>query len=102
MENERKSRNLYKKSLNLLEEIIANIPEYIYWKDKNLKYVGCNNNLIRFLGLDHKTDFIGKNDYDFEWSKNQADKFKRDDLEVMSTQMTKITEDAILSKGLGN
>jgi hypothetical protein len=54
------------------------------------------------LGLDHKTDFIGKNDYDFEWSKNQADKFKRDDLEVMSTQMTKITEDAILSKGLGN
>jgi hypothetical protein len=29
---------------NYFKKIIKNLPEYIYWKDANLTYQGCNNN----------------------------------------------------------
>lgn len=78
--------------IHKLEYIIANMPGYVYWKDKHSKYMGCNNNLAKVSGLKNPSEIIGKTDYDFEWGKEQADQFVKDDREVMETRITHTSE----------
>jgi two-component system, OmpR family, aerobic respiration control sensor histidine kinase ArcB len=78
--------------------IIANLPGFIYWKNKESQYMGCNNNLARISGLNDRTEIVGKTDYDFEWGKERAEQFKSADREVMRDKMTKIYEDRISVK----
>jgi hypothetical protein len=51
----------------LLEQIIHNAPNYIFWKDTNLIYRGCNYNFARVAGLDNPKQIIGKRDSDLPW-----------------------------------
>lgn len=74
------------------ENIIASLPGYIYWKNTNSEYMGCNDNLAKLSGLKDKSEIIGKTDYDFHWGEGQAASFVKDDQEVMREQVTKITE----------
>ncbi|MGQ4873424.1 MAG: PAS domain S-box protein [Promethearchaeia archaeon] len=48
------------KSYNIIQMIIDNIPIYIYWKDKNLNYMGCNIYYAKFLGLNEPSEVLGK------------------------------------------
>ncbi|MDP3560722.1 MAG: hypothetical protein Q8R83_00910 [Legionellaceae bacterium] len=50
-----------------LQSIIENLPEYVYWKDKNYLYQGCNNHVAELLKLDSPGSIIGKSDNDFGW-----------------------------------
>ena len=47
-----------------LNNIIDNIPQSIFWKDLNSKYLGCNINFAEYLGLEKPSDIIGKSDKD--------------------------------------
>jgi PAS domain S-box-containing protein len=85
----------YKKAIiNLehLESIVANMPGYIFWKNINSEYMGCNNNLAKIFGLKDRHEIIGKKDYDFEWGKENAEQFIKNDLIIMQTEITQITE----------
>lgn len=75
------------------DNIIANMPGYIYWKNKNSEYIGCNNNLAAVSGLSDRSEIIGKTDFDFEWGKEEAEKFIADDQRVMSERIALVTED---------
>lgn len=44
----------------LLSNIISSIPCSVYWKDRNLAYLGGNTEFARELGLDSTDAFIGK------------------------------------------
>lgn len=74
------------------ENIIANMPGYIYWKNSNSEYLGCNNNLAKVSGLNDRSEIIGKTDYDFDWGEEQASKFIKDDQEVMHDKVTKVSD----------
>lgn len=43
-----------------LESILTLMPGNVFWKDKNGKYLGVNNNLAKLLGLTNPSDIIGK------------------------------------------
>ena len=64
-----------------LKEIISNMPGYIYWKNANSQYMGCNKNLAKASGLKTPAEIVGKLDEDFPWGANQAADFRKDDLE---------------------
>lgn len=51
----------------LLDSIFANIPEdtYIFWKDTQSVYLGCNASYAKLLGLSAPEEIIGKTDLDF-------------------------------------
>lgn len=66
-----------------LKNIIENLPEYIYWKDKNRVYQGCNRHVANFLGLQSPQDVIGKTDHDFEWEKDRIEKLHQIDSDVL-------------------
>ncbi len=61
---------------NLLRAIIDNIPDLIYAKDKDCKFIVANKAIVETLtaGTDHKPDIIGKDDYAFH-SRSDAQRF---------------------------
>ncbi len=47
-------------SYNMFQLITENIPQYIFWKDNNLVYLGCNSNYAKFIGFLIPEDIIGR------------------------------------------
>ncbi|MGQ3892195.1 PAS domain-containing protein [Legionella sp. CNM-4043-24] len=78
-----------------LENIIASVPYYIFWKDTNLVYLGCNQ---KFSGLVNKTpqEIIGKTDFELGWKEGEAELFAQGDKEVMSGQPKVNVEETLL------
>ena len=67
----------------LLVNIMSTVPHFIFWKDRNSVFLGCNENLARVAGLEKPEDIVGKTDYDMPWKKEEADFFVQCDREVM-------------------
>jgi len=67
-----------------LEEVIAQLPEHIYWKDENFVCVGSNTNNWRDFGANSLAEFKGKTDYDL-FPKEEADRLREVDQEVVRT-----------------
>jgi two-component system aerobic respiration control sensor histidine kinase ArcB len=87
---------------HLQESIINRLPNYyIFWKDKNSIFLGCNKTFANLAGLNSPDEIVGKSDYDFAWSKEDSDIFIKDDKEVMSTRQPKLNmeESQILPNG---
>ena len=53
----------YKTELSLLQSLFASTADWIYYKDLNNAYLGCNKAFERFSGLPEK-EIIGKKPYD--------------------------------------
>ncbi len=49
----------------LLDTIIENIPDQIYYKDKNSRFVVCNAAVASNSGVAFSDDMVGKTDFDF-------------------------------------
>ncbi|GAG56845.1 unnamed protein product, partial [marine sediment metagenome] len=60
------------KSREMLELVINNIPQLIYWKDKDLVYLGCNSNFAKLNGLENPTSIIGRTGDDLNWIKEKS------------------------------
>ena len=65
-----------------LEEIIAQLPGHVYWKDKQCTFKGSNTNNHRDFGVNNLSEFLNKTDYDL-FSKAEADQLRKVDKEVM-------------------
>lgn len=72
---------------NILRTIIDTLPNYIFYKDKNCRYVGYNkkwSDHYKKLGI---TNMIGKNDFEVDSTPyNLALKYTRQDLQVMESK----------------
>lgn len=51
----------------LLEDIVNSMPQYIFWKDLNSIYLGCNQNYAELVGLNSPADIIGLSEFDLNW-----------------------------------
>ncbi|THB74335.1 MAG: PAS domain S-box protein [Gammaproteobacteria bacterium] len=76
-------------SWQMLHQVIDSIPVSVFWKDLDGKFLGANMNLVNSLGLDSPEELLGKTDYDIS-SKEFADDYRRDDLEVIESKQSKI------------
>ena len=52
---------------DLLRMVFMNMPGYVYWKNKDSIYMGCNYNLAKVSHLNNPAEIIGKKDQDFPW-----------------------------------
>ncbi|MFX1278242.1 MAG: PAS domain S-box protein [Promethearchaeota archaeon] len=59
--------NAVQKSREMLELVINNIPQLIYWKDKDLVFLGCNSNFSRINALESSVSIIGKTGNELNW-----------------------------------
>lgn len=76
------------------EDILYNLPGFIYWKNKNSQYIGFNKNVVLLSRLS-KDELLGKTDLELSWGKKEAETFQKDDQEVMETGIVKVTEHEI-------
>ena len=76
-------------SRNILSSIVENAPLRVFWKDAELRYLGCNTAFARDAGLSRPEDLIGKDDFQMAWSK-QAELYRADDKQVMDSDKQKI------------
>lgn len=76
-------------SQQTLQAIVDNIPRAIFWKNPDLQFMGCNIIFARIAGVKNPPEIIGKTDFDMSWSA-QAEAYRKDDLEVMSTRNPKL------------
>ena len=76
-------------SRQMLGEIINALPARVFWKDKNLIYLGCNTVFARDAGFAEPKDIIGKDDFQMGW-RDQAEKYRGDDREVIESGCAKL------------
>ncbi len=76
-------------SRNLLTTIIDTAPIRVFWKDRELRYLGCNTIFAKDGGKTHPSEVIGKDDYQMGWSA-QADLYRADDRAVMESDNPKL------------
>lgn len=74
----------------MLELVFSHIPVAVFWKDRDLKYLGCNVNFAKDAGLNSPEEITGKTDYDLPWTAEQADTFRKDDKRVIETGEPKL------------
>lgn len=76
-------------SQRLLQLVMDNIPQAVFWKDHNLVYLGCNQAFAEDAGLESPQDLIGMTDFDMPW-KEQAELYRADDQKVMDEGVAKL------------
>jgi two-component system aerobic respiration control sensor histidine kinase ArcB len=72
-----------------LSYIVTKVPGFVFWKDTELKLMGCNDNFARQVGLNHPNEIVGLTDHDLPWNSEQTEKFIRDDQEILQTGLPK-------------
>lgn len=68
-----------------LQKILDALPMAIFWKDRNLNFLGANKKFADTAGFDSSQSLIGKNDYDAPWKKEEADLYRECDRRVMDS-----------------
>jgi PAS domain S-box-containing protein len=76
-------------SREMLQCVIDNIPQYVFWKDRNLNYLGANTVFARSAGLREPAEIIGKSDFDLSW-KESAEAYRADDRAVIESGVPKL------------
>ncbi|MEB3312135.1 MAG: PAS domain S-box protein [Snowella sp.] len=72
-------------SKQFLQTVLDSFPLFVFWKDRNLKYLGCNQNFANICGLSSVTEIYGKSDEDLPWSKEESANNQADDRRVIET-----------------
>lgn len=66
------------------QNILKHIPSFIYWKDRNHVYQGCNEQFAKVAGFSTPEEVIGKTDYELVWGKTEAELYQKGDTEAFN------------------
>ena len=68
----------------MLSNAINSLPSYMFWKDENSVFRGCNKRFADLIGLASPDDICGKTDFDLN-TLEDAQRFVRTDKQVLKT-----------------
>jgi PAS domain S-box-containing protein len=68
----------------LLDAIMNNLPDYIYFKDRDSKFIRISKSMLPLFPVDTLEEMIGKSDFDFHTPEN-AQKYYDDELNIIKT-----------------
>ena len=74
----------------LWDSMIDYVPAQIFWKDKQLVYLGCNKSFVDSLGLNSKQEIIGKTDFDLPVDPKDSVLYRVDDRHIISSLQPKL------------
>lgn len=87
-------------SHNILQSVIETIPFRVFWKDKDLRYLGCNTAFANDAGQTRPDGIIGKLDSELTW-KDQAELYQADDHSVIQSGQSKLAFEELHSTAEG-
>lgn len=75
----------------LLKLILDNIPQHLFWKDRNGVYLGSNRVFAQSLGFQDPQQIVGKTDFDLGvYPQEDAEYFRQRDALVMQYQQADV------------
>ena len=80
---EKRLREL-EEELSFYHEMMNYIPGHIYWLDRTNRYLGCNQEHAKNIGLTSRLDIVGKTNEDMPW-KDIAETVNQTNQKVMRT-----------------
>ncbi|MBC7771728.1 MAG: PAS domain S-box protein [Pyrinomonadaceae bacterium] len=85
----------------LLQNVIDNIPCAVFWKDRNSVNMGGNRLAARDLGFSSPADLLGKDNFDLQISRAEAESYTRYDREVMERGEPLVNLEEVITKADG-
>lgn len=74
---------------SMLAQIIDTIPQYVFWKDRQSVFLGCNAVFAKAAGIAHPDEIRGKTDFDLAWLPEESEAYRQDDRAVMGANRAK-------------
>lgn len=72
-------------AVQIFELVINNIEQYVFWKDINLRYLGCNKLYATAAGFHSPDELRGKTDFDLDWDRDDILNFRKTDMRIIET-----------------
>ena len=76
------AREATESARQMLQLVLDTIPVRVFWKDLDLRYLGCNRLFAEDAGYHLPEQLIGRDDFEMGW-RDQADLYRADDKRVM-------------------
>ena len=76
-------------SEQIITAVFNSVPVRLFWKDKDLVFLGCNMAFARDAGFADPKDIVGKDDHQMGW-REQAEAYRADDREVIESGRPKL------------
>ncbi len=85
-----KNRNALLETNQKLRTVLDHFPGFVFWKDRNSVYQGCNQAYAEAFQLNEPNDIIGKSEYDLLSSSTEADSYRVIDSQIGDTAVPKV------------
>ncbi|PKP39183.1 MAG: hypothetical protein CVT98_02875 [Bacteroidetes bacterium HGW-Bacteroidetes-15] len=86
MERKRVEQEHFQKELEedltLLNALMENIPDFIYFKDENSHFIRISKSMVKLFNAQKPEDLVGKSDFDFH-TKENAEKFYTEEQDII-------------------
>lgn len=82
---QRAVENALREREQFIQFVINNIPQAIFWKNRDAIYIGGNRHFAQIAGFDQPVDLAGKSDHELPWHAGEADYFQKIDRRVMDS-----------------
>ncbi len=83
------------------KNILANLPEYVYWTDQRGALLGCNQGVLNYFGVESINEIIGKTPLEIgrllKWQKAITEALQKNNEEVIYSGIPKTIEEIIFS-----
>jgi two-component system cell cycle sensor histidine kinase/response regulator CckA len=73
----------------MLHAVLDATPVRVFWKDLDLRYLGCNTNFAKDAGFDSPSQLLGRDDFAMGWL-DQAELYRADDRAVIESGESKL------------
>jgi PAS domain S-box-containing protein len=78
------SNELFRRN-SILNGIFDSVPQSIFLKDREGRYISCNAAFVLDAGLKNPEQIVGKTDYDLLWPPQYVEKYRQDDTTVIES-----------------
>jgi PAS domain S-box-containing protein len=78
-----------RRSKDLLQSVVDHVPVRVFWKDRDLRFLGANLLFATDAGVQNPNELAGKTDFEMVW-KDQAELYRADDQAVMESGLPRL------------
>ena len=77
-------------SESMLKLVLDNIPQAVFWKDRQGIYLGCNGSFVRAAGADRSSGIVGRDDFEMPWGPERAEAYRAEDADVLASRQPRL------------
>lgn len=81
---DQRTKRAAREARSMLQQIVDSLPQQVFWKDRALKYLGCNRAFAGKAGLLDPREIAGRDDFGLRW-KSKAVQRRIEDNKVMES-----------------